>query len=442
MSTLETDLVQAATGTNTALKLKGKGSGVVKLGDGELSFPDSDGTSGYQLTTDGSGTLSWAATGNLPSSADGQALGSAALEWSDLYLADSSVIYFGADQDVTVTHDPDDGLFLKSTATADNNPFVLTLQTGETDMAADDVIGTINFQAPDEGTGTDAILVAAGIEAVSEGDFSSSSNATKLSFKTASSAAAAETMFLGSSGNLQVSSEVSAESFNLPITLNGTDGSSTDAGDNIVLDASASGINVGERLLYEGIPTTIPDNSITLAMLQQGGTDGQVLTSTGPTSTPAFEDVASGPNANYFHAHPSSNQSVPSAAHTLIDLQTEVADTAGIFDNATNYRAVIPNGEVWVLYGAAQYENNATTTAANDYSRSILHIRKNAGVYSAASFNGDFTLYNHPQISTVVTGNGSDYYDLALYQYNVPNPDAVTLTGTIAATFFMGWRIR
>ena len=58
------------------------------------------------------------------------------------------------------------------------------------------------------------------------------------------------------SGKLQPSSEVSAESFNLPITLNGTDGSSTDAGDNIVLDASASSTDVGERLLYEGIPET------------------------------------------------------------------------------------------------------------------------------------------------------------------------------------------
>ena len=37
------------------------------------------------------------------------------------------------------------------------------------DIAANDVIGTIDFQAPDEGTGTDAILVAAGIAAVSEG---------------------------------------------------------------------------------------------------------------------------------------------------------------------------------------------------------------------------------------------------------------------------------
>jgi hypothetical protein len=257
MSTIETDLVQAATGTNTALKLKGKGSGVVKIGDGELSFPDADGSANQHLKTDGSGSLSFTTLStNVPTSADGQALGSTSAEWSDLYLAESGVIYFGADQDVTVTHDPDDGLFFKSTATADNNPFVLTLQTGEIDIAVDDVLGKIDFQAPDEGTGTDAILVAAGISAISEGDFSSSSNATKLSFKTASSAAAAETMFLGSTGNLQVSSEVSAESFNLPITLNGTDGSSTDAGDNIVLDASAASTNVGERLLYEGIPET------------------------------------------------------------------------------------------------------------------------------------------------------------------------------------------
>ena len=63
MSTLETDLVQAATGTNTALKLKGKGSGVVKIGDGELSFPDADGSSDQIIKTDGSGALSFADAG-------------------------------------------------------------------------------------------------------------------------------------------------------------------------------------------------------------------------------------------------------------------------------------------------------------------------------------------------------------------------------------------
>ena len=117
---------------------------------------------------------------------------------------DSAVLSMGADSDVLITHDPDDGLFIKSTATADNNPVVLTLQTGETDIAADDKLGVINFQAPDEGTGTDAILVAAGIEAVSEGDFSASNNATKLSFLTGSSGTATEKMSLSSGGNLDV----------------------------------------------------------------------------------------------------------------------------------------------------------------------------------------------------------------------------------------------
>ena len=139
-----------------------------------------------------------------PASADGSALGGTSNEWSDLYLADSGVIYFGNDQDVTVTHDPDDGLFLKSTATSDDNPFLLTLQTGETDMAASDIIGALQFQAPDEGTGTDAILVSAAVKAYAEGDHSSSSNATSLAFYTGASEVATEKMTIHSSGKVGI----------------------------------------------------------------------------------------------------------------------------------------------------------------------------------------------------------------------------------------------
>jgi hypothetical protein len=95
-------------------------------------------------------------------------------------------------------------LVLKDVDTADGSSPKLTFQTGDTDIAADDVLGTIDFQAPDEGTGTDAILVSAGVEAKAEGDFSSSSNATSLTFKTGSSAAAAERMRIDSSGNVLV----------------------------------------------------------------------------------------------------------------------------------------------------------------------------------------------------------------------------------------------
>ncbi len=148
----------------------------------------------------------------------------------DLSLAsDSAVINFGADSEIKVTHVADTGLNIKHTATGDDKPIVLTLQTGETDIQGNDVIGAINFQAPDEGTGTDAILVAAGIEAISEGNFAADNNATKLSFKTGSSEEAAEKMSLSSAGNLSVSGGVT-------IT-----GDLTVSGDDITMGTNTSG---------------------------------------------------------------------------------------------------------------------------------------------------------------------------------------------------------
>ena len=141
-------------------------------------------------------------TSIVPASADGATLGTASVEFSDLFLADGGTVQLGNDQDVRIIHNADKGIILKHTATADDKPVSLTLQTGETDMAANDVMGAIDFQAPDEGTGTDAILVAAGIEAVAEGDFSSSSNATSLVFKTGASEAAAGKIKVTSAGHL------------------------------------------------------------------------------------------------------------------------------------------------------------------------------------------------------------------------------------------------
>ena len=98
------------------------GSNYVGLSVGNVStsytlvFPNADGSSGQVMTTNGSGVLSFAdSSSNTPSSADGQALGSASLEWSDLFLADASTIQFGNDQDVVLTHVADTGLLLSGT---------------------------------------------------------------------------------------------------------------------------------------------------------------------------------------------------------------------------------------------------------------------------------------------------------------------------------------
>ena len=102
---------------------------------------------------------------------------------------DSAAIKFGADDDVTLTHVADQGLTLKSTATdgASGLGPILNLSTGDTDIASGNQLGTINFQAPDEGTGTDAQLVGASITAIAQADFSASVNSTSLLLRSSNS---------------------------------------------------------------------------------------------------------------------------------------------------------------------------------------------------------------------------------------------------------------
>jgi hypothetical protein len=264
-------------------------------------------------------------------------------------LSDSSVIHFGTNSEITLTHSHDAGLNLKHTATADDKPVVLTLQTGETDIAANDVIGAINFQAPDESTGTDAILVAAGIEAVSEGDFSSSNNATKLSFKTGASEAAAEKMSLSSAGLLTIADD-------LVIKDGGTIGVSSDA-DSITI-ASNGAVTFSQTPVF-------PDGSIAVADLDidgatdigaaivdadlfiiddgAGGTNRKVAAS-------RLKTYAGGANTPYFSASITSNQTATHDTTTLVNFDRADVDSASGYDT-TNKKYTVPSGQggYWMI---------------------------------------------------------------------------------------------
>jgi hypothetical protein len=62
LSTIKANALGGAT-TNSNLALTGNGSGVVTIGDGNLKFPDADGSSGEFIKTDGSAQLSFAEAG-------------------------------------------------------------------------------------------------------------------------------------------------------------------------------------------------------------------------------------------------------------------------------------------------------------------------------------------------------------------------------------------
>jgi|9_EtaG_2_1085328.scaffolds.fasta_scaffold00349_27 hypothetical protein len=87
---------------------------------------------------------------------------------------------------------------------------ILNLQTAQVDVASNDIIGSINFSAPDSTATGDARLLAASIEAVGAATFSSTSNATKLRFKVGNSETASTAMTIDNNkkvtieGDLQV----------------------------------------------------------------------------------------------------------------------------------------------------------------------------------------------------------------------------------------------
>jgi len=100
-------------------------------------------------------------------------------------------------------------------------PGTLLLSTAETSVVDGNKLGQIDFQAPVDAAGTDAILVAASIYAEADNTFSSSVNATELVFATGASEAAAEKMRLTSDGKVGIGTSVPVTDLTIegPITI-------------------------------------------------------------------------------------------------------------------------------------------------------------------------------------------------------------------------------
>ena len=81
-------------------------------------------------------------------------------------------------------------------------PGYLLLSTAETTVVDGNKLGQIDFQAPVDSAGTDAIVVGASIYAEADATFSSSVNSTDLVFATGDSAAATEKLRIDSTGQV------------------------------------------------------------------------------------------------------------------------------------------------------------------------------------------------------------------------------------------------
>lgn len=373
------------------------------LGTTSLKFNDLyiDGTAyidglGGNLLIDTSNALQFRDTAlSISSSADGQ-LDIAAdttakitspevIVTDDFRLqSDAAILTFGADDDVSVTHVADTGLDAQAAS-----GFTLKLQTGDTTVESGNTIGKISFNAPDEASGTDAILVGAEIEAAAEDTFSSTVNSTALVFKTNTSAAATERMRIKSDGDIvftgasaNMTWDTSADSLDfadggqvalgsdddLVITHSGTAGSITNAtGDltvdvagDIILDADGADIVFKDDGTQIGKITNASNNleihsSVSDADIVFKGNDG------GVTVTALTLDMSEGGKAIFASGVPTAF----GGATTITTNDNTTQLTLESTDTDAN------SGPQLDLY------RNSATPADNDYIGRIKFIGKN-----------------------------------------------------------------
>ena len=86
------------------------------------------------------GTTITATTAFVPDASDGAALGTSSLEFSDLFLADGGIIYFGDDQEVSLVHEADTGIQLNGTNQfqfGDSGTYIHQSADGVLDLVSD-----------------------------------------------------------------------------------------------------------------------------------------------------------------------------------------------------------------------------------------------------------------------------------------------------------------
>jgi len=152
----------------------------------------------------------------------------------------------------------------------------LTLSTAFTDINATDQLGRINFQAPLEAGGTDAILAGASIYGIAEATFANNNNSTGIAFATATSSVPIERMRIDSSGNVGIGTDSPATTLHVA-----DDGSSNGIMSNQIVRITPSDANNGINIGSDGTDGMIgvTNNDTDLHFLSRtGGTYSKTMT--------------------------------------------------------------------------------------------------------------------------------------------------------------------
>ena len=229
-----------------------------------------------------------ATTAFVPDASDGAALGTTSLEFSDLFLADGSIIYFGADQDTTITHVADTGLLINSTRQlqfGDSGTYIHQSADGVLDLVSDTEIEinatTIDMNGNLDLSGT----LTMGSAAISEADIEQIDDLTAGTVTASKAVVVDSNKDIGSFRNITLTGELDAGSLDVSgdadidgtletdaLSINGTTVTSTAAELNILdgVTSTAAELNIldgvtstaAELNLLDGVTSTTAELNI------------------------------------------------------------------------------------------------------------------------------------------------------------------------------------
>ena len=284
---------------NASESVSSDGSKLILTSNGvAFSLPTADGSANQVLETDGSGTLSFVtASANTPSSADGQALGSASLEWSDLFLADAGTIQFGNDQDVILTHVADTGLLLNAASVIQFRDSAINIGSpadGDLDINADDEIELnstlIDINGNVEISGTAAIVgIATFTDDIIIGDG-----------KTIGSASDVDAITIGSDGDVTLTQDLELQHDGAILSFGANDEIAlTHVHDTGLLLTDSGGTptlqlhDAAESVSSDGSKLILTSNSVAFSLPTADGSANQVLATNG-SAVLSFADNSGG----------------------------------------------------------------------------------------------------------------------------------------------------
>jgi hypothetical protein len=126
--------------------------------------------------------------------------------------------------------------------------------------------------------------------------------------------------------------------------------------------------------------------------------------------------IGGGANTPYFYARLGSEiTGISGGASTKVTFNTEDFDTGNEYDNSTNYRFTPANGNTYLLHSVVVMGGSSNTILQE----AVIKLYKNGSeVFSTRNDTYNNNSNNQsPSLSKIVTGNGSDYYEIYAAPY-------------------------